>query len=165
MCLVKQCKFLESSTRAEFTEKVLTQPGLSLRNLKEWILKADRLKILEDFDGHPFLKYVLKITKDNAWMKYWDTALEHGVDGTRSSLSILKLLCLSVLGDRCCPVSNCTYVLPEEFSLCEHCLRCHTDLPVQITSDSLSTTITSIVTDTDHFLDVLPIGLSAILLT
>ena len=60
MCLVKQCKFLESLIGAEFTEYVLIQLDLSLRNLKECILKADRLKILEDSDGHPSLKYARK---------------------------------------------------------------------------------------------------------
>ena len=74
-------------------------------------------------------------------------------------LSILKLLCLSALGDRFCPASNCTYVLPKESSLCEHFLRCHIDLPFEITPDSLSTSNISIVTDTDHS-DILPINLS-----
>ena len=74
-------------------------------------------------------------------MKFWNTALEHGVKGTRSSLSILKLLCLSVLGDRCRPACNCSYILPEESSLCEYFLRCHIHLMRLITLDSLSSSI------------------------
>ena len=121
MCLVKQCQFLESTLGAEFTNEVLTQPDLSLRNLKERIVKADRSKTLENGEAHPSLyKYVLQVTKENVWMKYWDTALEHSTDGTRSSLSILKVLSLTVLGDRNCPASNCSYVLPENHSLWEH---------------------------------------------
>ena len=95
-------------------------------------------------------------------MKYWDTALEHGINGTRSSLSILKLLSLTVLGDRNCPASNCSYVLPDNHSLCEHFINCHTDLPAKITPDSLSNSIISIVTDTDHFATILPLGLSIV---
>ena len=79
MRLVKQCKFLDSVIGAEFTEDILTQPDLLLRSLKERILKADKLIIFEDSAS---LKYVLKIAKENAWMKYWDTALKHGIDGT-----------------------------------------------------------------------------------
>ena len=95
MCLVKQCQFLESTVGAEFTNEVLTQPDLSLRNLKECIVKADRSKLFnENAEAHPSLKYVLRVKNENAWMKYWDTALEYGTDGTRSSLSILKLLSL-----------------------------------------------------------------------
>ena len=70
------------------------------------IVKADSSKTLENAEAHPSLKYVLQVTKKSAWMKYRDTALEHGTDGTRSSLSVLKLLGLTVLGDRNCPASN-----------------------------------------------------------
>ena len=55
--ILMQLQVIESLIGAE---EVLTQPNLSLRNLKERILKADRLKkILEDSGGHPSLKYVL----------------------------------------------------------------------------------------------------------
>ena len=58
MCLVKQCQFLESTLGAEFTNEVLTQSDLSLRNLKERIIKADRSKTLENAEAHPSLNYV-----------------------------------------------------------------------------------------------------------
>ena len=51
MGLVKQCEFLKSVIGAEFTDEVLTQPDLSLRSLKEYILKADSLKILENSEN------------------------------------------------------------------------------------------------------------------
>ena len=160
MRLVKQCRFLESTLGAEFTNEVLTQPDLSLRSLKERIVKADRSKTVENAEVHQSLKYVLKVAKENAWMKYWDTTLEHGTDGTRSSLAILKLLSLTVLGDRNCPASNCSYVIPENHSLCEHFINSHTDLPAEITPDFLSNSIISIITDSDHFANILPLGLS-----
>ena len=51
-----------------------------------------------------------------------DDTTDDDTNGTRSSLSILKLLCLTVLGDRNCSVHVCnfSYVLPENHSLCEH---------------------------------------------
>lgn len=42
------------------------------------------------------------------------------------------------------------YVLTEESMLCEHFLRCHTDVPVEVTLDYLSSSNISIVTDTEH---------------
>ena len=49
------------------------------------IVKADGSKTLENSE---------------AWMKYWDTALEHDTDGTRLSLSILKVLSLKIYSNR-----------------------------------------------------------------
>lgn len=48
-------------------------------------------------------------------MNLWDTALDHGVCGTRAGLVILKLLCLPVLSDRThrrCPVDGCEFIVP-----------------------------------------------------
>ena len=43
----------------------------------------------------------------------------------------------------CKHVANCSYVLPEISSLCEHFLRCHTNLPDKITPDYLSQALSS----------------------
>ena len=58
-----------------FTNEVLSQSELSLRDLKERILKADRIKSLDASENHPSLKFALRIAKENAWMKFWDAAL------------------------------------------------------------------------------------------
>ena len=106
-------------------------------------------------ENHPSLKFAY-IAKENAWMKFWDTALEHG---TRSSLSLLKLLSLTVFRDRICPASNCSYIVPEKSSLCGHFLQCHTS---EITPDYLTNSIISITTDSEQFLNILPLGLSIV---
>ena len=112
----------EAKLGTEFTNEVLSQSELSLRDLKKRILKADRIKSLDASENHPSLKFALYIAKENAWMKFWDAALEHGPDGTRSSLSLFKLLSLTVFRDRICPASNCSYIVPEKSSLCGHFL-------------------------------------------
>ena len=58
-----QCKFLETKIGAELTNKVLE---LSLRDLKECILKADRMKTLELSENHPSLHVALSIVRENA---------------------------------------------------------------------------------------------------
>ena len=162
MSLVKQCKFLESKLGAKFTSEVLSQPDLSLRDLKERVVKVDRMRTLEMSENHPSLQFALNIAKENAWMKFWDVALEHRLEGTRSSLSILKLLCLTVFGDRNCPASNCPYIVPETSPLCEHFLQCHADLPSEITPDDLTNCIIATVTDSERFFNILPLGLSTV---
>ena len=94
-------------------------------------------------------------------MKLWDVALEHSLQGTRASLSILKLLCLTVFGDRNCPASNCLYnvIIPETSPLCKHFLQCHTDLPSEITPDDLTNCIIATVTDCEWFLNILSLQL------
>ena len=66
---------------------------------------------------HPSQRQVLEVTNSDSWMKFWDTALEHGVDGTRASLSILKLMCLTVFTDRKCPIESCSYIVPPDSPL------------------------------------------------
>ena len=112
--------------------------------------------------AHASLKFALYIAKENAWMKFWDAALEHGPDGTRSSLSLLKLLSLTVFSDGICPASNCSYIVPEKSSLCGHFLQCHADISSEITPDYLTNSIISITTDSEQFLNILPLGLSIV---
>ena len=154
MNLVKQCQFLKSKLGIEFTSKVLSQPELSLRNLKQHVIKAARMKTLEMSENHQSLQFALHIARENTWMKFWDVTLEHGLDSTRSSLSIVKLFCLTVFRDRNCHASNCPYIVPEPSPLCEHFLQCHTDLPIEITPDYLTNCIISTVTDSEQFLNI-----------
>ena len=162
MSLVKQCQFLESKLGTEFTGEVLCQPHLSLRDLKKRILHVDKMRTLAASENHPSLQFVLNVARENGWMKFWDVALEHGPEGTRSSLSILKLLCMTVFGDRRCPADNCLHTVTENSPLCEHFLQNHTDLPPEITPDLLTNSIISIGTNSEQFLIVLPLGLSIV---
>ena len=87
MSLVKQCKFLESKLGTEFISEVLrlSQPDLSLRDLKERVVKADRIRTLEMSENYPSLQFALNVAKENAWMKFWDVALEHALKGASIS--------------------------------------------------------------------------------
>ena len=102
-----------------------------------------------------------RTTRDGR-MKFLDVALEHGPEGTRSSLSILKLLCMTVFGDRRCPADNCLHTVTENSPLCEHFLQNHTDLPPEITPNFLTNSIIAIGTDSEQFLIILPLGLSIV---
>ena len=163
MSIVKQCHFLDSILGTKFTNEVLSvNSEVSLRDLKKRILEADRLRTIEKSDGHPSLFYVLRIAKENKWMKFWDVALEHGYDGTKASLSILKLLCLTVFSDRNCPMHDCPYIVPQDMPLCEHFMGCHTDFDSSTSPDFITNCISSCSSDPEHFMGLMVLGLSFI---
>ena len=104
-------------------------------------------------ENHPSLQFAFNIAKENAWMKFQDVAIKHGLKGTSLSL---KLLCLTVFGDRNSPASDSPYIIPETCPLCKHFLQCHTDLPSEITLNDLTNCIISTITDSKQFLNILP---------
>ena len=114
-----------------------------------------RLRTIETCDGRPSLFYVLHIAKENKWMKFWDVALEHGYDGTKSSMSILKLLCLTVFSDRNCPMHDCPYIVPQDMPLCEHFMECHTDFDSSTSPDFITNCISSCTSDPEHFMGLM----------
>ena len=95
----KQCKFLDEVLGTNFTEELLSNPHLSLKDLKRRIISADYLKNLKAAEDHPSQKYVAQIEEMNVWLKLWDMALDHGTEGTKAVLAILKALCRSVFSD------------------------------------------------------------------
>ena len=78
MTIIKQCYFLDSILETEFTNEVLNNPELCIRDLKKPVIVADRLKIVQSSNCHPSLSYILHIAEENLWMKFWDVALEYG---------------------------------------------------------------------------------------
>ena len=133
MSIVKQCKFLDEKLGSDFTNEALSQPQTSQRKLKEHIIQFDRKRILMLSEGHPSLEFVLEAARRNIWIKFWDTALDHGEPGTKTSLSILKLLCMTVFNDRKCPSEGCDFIVPEATPLCTHFIKKHTNLPPETT--------------------------------
>ena len=144
----KQCEEKLISNHS-FTENVLSP---SIRDLKKEILDHDRSRTLVLSEGHPSLsQYPLIIAKEKMWMKLWDTSLEHGMQGTMSAMSVLKLISMTVFEDRTCPADEGDYVLQENTSLCEHYIKTHTDLPADFTPDSFINIIFSIGNNSDQF--------------
>ena len=160
MSIVKQCHFLDSILDTQFTKEVLNNPELSLRDLKKRILEADRLRIVEKSENHPSLSYILHIAKKNQWLKFWDVALEYGYDGSKSSMAILKSLCLTVFSDRRCPIHNCAHTVPPDTPLCQHFFECHTDFDSSITPEYITECILSSASISEHFMSLIPLGLS-----
>ena len=115
MSIVKQCKFIEEKldSNSNFTDEVLSQSPVQIRDLKRRILGHDRERTLILSEKHPSLQHPLSIAKQKAWMKFWDTALDHGVNGRNSALNALKLLSMTLFEDRICPVTECDYAVPQ----------------------------------------------------
>lgn len=89
--------------------------------------------------GHPSLFYPLKIAEKHGWMKLWDIALDHGLNGTRAGLATLMLLSQTVFSDRRCPVGDCEHIVPEGTPFCVHFTECHTDLESNHAPDNVNT--------------------------
>ena len=159
MSIVKQCYLLDSILGTQCTNEVLNNPKLSLRDLKKRVLEADRLKTIEKSGNHPSLTYVLRVAKENMWIKFWDVALDHGYDGTKASTALLKLLCLTVFRDRHCPMPDCVHIVPENMPLCEHFMECHCNSN-NASPSSITDCIISCTSDSDHFMSLIPLGLS-----
>ena len=87
-----------------------------------------------------------------------DIALDHGSNGTRAGLAILKLLSLTMFSDRRCPVDDCQHIVPEETPFCAHFTECHTDLVSNNTPDILSELLINL--SPEHFSYFQNLGLS-----
>ena len=121
--------------------------------------KETWLKTIEKSGNHPSLTYVLRVAKENMWIKFWDVALDHGYDGTKASTALLKLLCLTVFRDRHCPMPDCVHIVPENMPLCGHFMECHCDSN-NASPSSITDCIISCTSDSDHFMSLIPLGLS-----
>ena len=106
ICLIKQYRFLEHPYGSNFTDEILNNSGVSLRSLKERVVKVDYLHLISQAKVHPSQRHVLEVSTNIGWLRIWDNALDYGPSGTISSLSVLKLLCKTVFVDRACPVEN-----------------------------------------------------------
>ena len=164
LSIVKQCRLLQSSfpSLSSLTDEVLCKSQiLSLRCLKERILKADRKRTLDTSVEHPSLLYPLKITKESKWMKFWDMSLDHREKGTRAALAILKLLSMMVFGDRKCPIIECDEVIEEGTPVCEHFITKHSDLSACL-QKSPQTLLSDLIIncDTENYTDLSYHGLS-----
>ena len=137
--LVKQCCLLELPYSTKFTSEVLSNSVTSLRCLKKQIIEADRSYQLKQALNHPSQILVTRVATSVGWLRIWDEALDRGPSGTVASLSILKLLCKTVFGDRKCPVELCTEIIPSGQALNNHFLTQHTNVSMDI--DSLFDTI------------------------
>ena len=69
----------------------------------------------------------MKIARKHGWMKLWDIALDHGLNGTRAGLALWR-----------CPVDDCEHIIPEGTPFCVHFTECHTDLESNHAPDNVN---------------------------
>ena len=65
MSIIKQSYFLDSILETEFTDNVLNNPELCIRDLKKRVIVADCLKIVQSSKRHPSLSLILHIAEEN----------------------------------------------------------------------------------------------------
>ena len=134
LLLVRQCKFLESSLKSNFTTSILTSPDtVSITSITEDIKKLDLSLLFSEAASHSSQKYVKHIasSQEGSWPKLWDLALERGVFGTTCIQAVLKFLALHSHSGNKCPVPNCGFSLNKQ-SIHSHFLSAHSNFTVSI---------------------------------
>ena len=81
-----------------------------------------------------------------------DVAYEHGLDGSKSSMALLKALSLTLFRD---PMSNCAHTVPQDSPLCEHLLESHTDVYPSVTPAFVTDNFIPSTSNPEHFLTVI----------
>ena len=89
---------------------------------------------------HPSLFYILLLAKENRWIKFLDVALEYGYDGSKTSVAILKSLCLTVISDGHCPIHDYAYTLFNEILRCTNTCWNATQILTQVLPQTTSPT-------------------------
>ena len=128
LVITRQCRFLESIYKSNYTTAVLT---FSNRSLQKEILQLDLSLLLADASINPSQQYVQAVASSNvgSWLKLWDLALERGAFGTTCVQAILRFLSLHGHSDGICPVPKCSFYVGSE-SPCDHFLSAHTSLDI-----------------------------------
>ena len=128
LVFTRQCCFLNSIYKSNYTTAVLISSDISNHSLKKEILQLD-LSLLADASTHPSQQYVQAVasSNDGSSLRLWDLALERGVFGTTCVQVILRFLSLHAHSDGTCSAPNCTFYVGAEYP-CDHFLSAHTSL-------------------------------------
>ena len=106
--LVQQCRWLESELGIDSVlSKCLASPDLSstiVRSSRPDIINRDWSISIEKAMAHSSLNHITcsDVVSSN-WCRVWNTALDHGVKGTRLVQLLFRSLCRPTFGDRLCP--------------------------------------------------------------
>ena len=91
-------------------------------------------------------------------MKFWDMSLDHGENGSKAALVILKLLSMTIFSHRKCPVTECDEEIAEGTPACDHFVTEHLDSYIKLNPDTLTDSI--INCDPENITDILHHSLS-----
>ena len=107
-------------------EKLILTSPVSWRQMQERILSADKELQLEHSNIHQSLKHLSTIHSELSWLKIWDMALDHGIQGTRNALCLFNTLSRPLFGNRLCP--HCETSVLEDLTYLEHLICDHQEL-------------------------------------
>ena len=104
-----------------------------VRSSRPDIINRDWSISIEKAIAHSSLNHITcsDVVSSN-WCRVWDTALDHGVKGTRLVQLLFRSLCRPTFGDHLCP--HCSSTIPIDQSYFEHLFHCH----INFNLDSLS---------------------------
>ena len=115
LSLVKQCIFLDSKLKTNFTALILSDIGsasASLKVMKKFISSIDRQLMLEEAGQHQSVC----LAREVKWLRVWEAATSHS--------HFLKLLTMPLFEDRRCRM--CDGSIPEDTNFFTHLSQDHT---------------------------------------
>ena len=87
LTITEQCRYLETVYETNFTGEVLTSAD-SWGSIQKKILTTDKELRANFAKTHQSLKHLSSIHSELSWLKIWETALDYGVKGSKSALSL-----------------------------------------------------------------------------
>ena len=87
LTITEQCRYLETVYETNFTGEVLTSAD-SWGRIQKKILTTDKELRANFAKTHQSLKHLSSIHSELSWLKIWETALDYGVKGSKSALSL-----------------------------------------------------------------------------
>ena len=118
LCLVKECRELDSVFNSDFTTKVLTD-GCNQREMKNIIQSLDKEATLEKCTSKapPIAQVVIK---GGSWSRLWDCASHLGSRHLRGLQNLTRLMAHHGRGTKPCPLCD-----DSTQPLIDHVLTCH----------------------------------------
>ena len=103
--IVQQCKMLEAPLGTDLTSQCLSNPDDAVSIIcsgKKLLLERDFELLITSAITHPSVEPVAQIATTVSWRKIWDSALDHGIKGTRCAQAILREFSRPTFGDKLC---------------------------------------------------------------
>ncbi len=120
LCLVRECRELEEKFGTHFTEEILGESELSLRDVKNAIHKTDWKQLTARCSAKT--PVIAEIASQIGWNKLWDAALELGGKSIKGLQFFSRAMSHHGKGNHPCPMCTSSQL---QTSVLEHLLECH----------------------------------------
>ena len=121
LLVTQQCRLLEQDYNTNFTSALLDEESVvDIKSVFELLEQADLKYIRTEINKKPSLR---TLTQSIYWTKLWDIARDHGIQDSRSLLTVLTTLTTPTFTDQECP--HCNTIITKEQHFAEHLAQNH----------------------------------------